>query len=91
MRVVVRVRPGASRTVVGGSQDGALIVRVGAQAVEGQATEAALRLIEATKFPVQEMVSHVFPLKDIEKCIRSVGGEIPEMFPTKALINPALG
>lgn len=43
MRVVVRVRPGASRTVVGGSQDGALIVRVGAQAVEGQATQAALR------------------------------------------------
>jgi hypothetical protein len=48
-------------------------------------------LIEATKFPVQQMVSHVFPLKEIEKCIRSVGGEIPEMFPTKALINPALG
>ena len=58
---------------------------------DNDATDAALRLIEATKFPVQEMVSHVFPLKDIEKCIRSVGGEIPEMFPTKALINPALG
>jgi hypothetical protein len=37
------------------------------------------------------MVSHVFPLNDIEKCIRAIGGEIPEMFPTKALINPALG
>ena len=49
------------------------------------------RLIEETKFPVQEMVSHVFPLKDIEKCIRAVGGEIPEMFPTKALINPTIG
>ncbi len=45
MRIVVRVRPGASRTVVGGSQDGALIVRVAAQAVEGQATEAALRTV----------------------------------------------
>ena len=58
---------------------------------DNDATEAALRLIEETKFPVQEMVSHVFPLKDTEKCIRAVGGEIPEMFPTKALINPALG
>jgi len=38
----VRVRPGASRTVVGGSHDGALVVRVGARAVDGQATEAAL-------------------------------------------------
>jgi alcohol dehydrogenase len=58
---------------------------------DNDATEAALRLIEETRFPVQEMVSHVFPLKDIEKCIRAIGGEIPEMFPTKALINPALG
>ena len=58
---------------------------------DNDATEAALRLIEETQFPVQEMVSHTFPLKEIEKCIRAVGGEIPEMFPTKALINPALG
>src|ERR671924_48067 len=58
---------------------------------DNDATEAALRLIEETHFPVQQMVSHVFPLKDTEKCIRAVGGEIPEMFPTKALINPALG
>jgi uncharacterized protein len=42
VRVTVRVRPGASRTVVGGSHDGALVVRVGARAVDGQATEAAL-------------------------------------------------
>ncbi len=58
---------------------------------DNDATEASLRLLEETKFPVQEMVSHVFPLADTEKCIRAVGGEIPEMFPSKALINPALG
>jgi threonine dehydrogenase-like Zn-dependent dehydrogenase len=58
---------------------------------DNDATEAALRLLEETKFPVQEMVSHVFPLSETEKCIRAVGGEIPELFPTKALINPALG
>jgi threonine dehydrogenase-like Zn-dependent dehydrogenase len=58
---------------------------------DNDATEAALRLIEQTRFPVQEMVSHVFPLNDIEQCIRAVGGEIPEMFPTKALVNPVLG
>ena len=46
---------------------------------------------EETKFPVQEMVSHVFPLKEIEHCIRVIGGEVPGTFPTKALINPALG
>ena len=58
---------------------------------DNDATEAALRIIEETKFPVQEMVSHVFPLKEIEHCIRAIGGEVPGTFPTKALINPALG
>jgi uncharacterized protein YggU (UPF0235/DUF167 family) len=41
----VRVRPGASRTVVGGSHDGALVIRVAARAVEGQATAAALHAL----------------------------------------------
>jgi uncharacterized protein len=39
------VRPGASRTLVGGSHNGALVVRVGARAVDGQATEAALAAV----------------------------------------------
>jgi uncharacterized protein YggU (UPF0235/DUF167 family) len=43
----VRVRPGASRTAVGGRYDGpfgpAIVVAVNAPAVDGRATEAALR------------------------------------------------
>ena len=42
MRVSIRVRPGASRTEVGGSFDDALVVRVTAPAEGGRATEAAL-------------------------------------------------
>jgi len=45
VRIVIRVRPGASRTAVGGSHDGALIVRVAAPAADGQANEAALRAV----------------------------------------------
>ncbi|HEX6936891.1 MAG TPA: DUF167 domain-containing protein [Actinomycetes bacterium] len=45
MRVTIRVRPGAGRTAVGGSHGGALVVRVAARAVEGQATEAALAAV----------------------------------------------
>ena len=55
---------------------------------DNDAVEATMRLIEATKFPVQDMVSHVFPLDETERCIQAVGGEIPELFPTKALIKP---
>jgi uncharacterized protein (TIGR00251 family) len=45
MRVTVRVRPGASRTSVGGSHDGALVVRVQPPAVDGRATDAALAAV----------------------------------------------
>jgi hypothetical protein len=51
MRVHVRVKPGASRTAVGGRYGDALVVTVTARAVEGKATEAALRAV-ATAFGV---------------------------------------
>lgn len=45
LRVAIRVRPGASRAAVGGSLEGRLLVRVHARAVDGKATEAALRAV----------------------------------------------
>jgi uncharacterized protein YggU (UPF0235/DUF167 family) len=45
IRVAVRVRPGAARTAVGGAHGGALVVKVAVRAVEGRATEAALRAV----------------------------------------------
>jgi len=49
LSVPVRVRPGAGRTRVGGRYDGphgpALIVAVGAPAVDGKATEAVRRAL----------------------------------------------
>ncbi|WP_442913296.1 DUF167 domain-containing protein [Kribbella sp. CA-293567] len=49
--MLLRVRPGASRTSVGGRYDGpsgeALVVAVAARAVEGQATKAVLEAITA--------------------------------------------
>lgn len=45
MRVTIRVRPGTRRTGVGGAHDGALVVRVAARAVGGEATEAALTAV----------------------------------------------
>ncbi|MEI8409551.1 MULTISPECIES: DUF167 domain-containing protein [unclassified Kribbella] len=51
MRILLRVKPGASRTAVGGRYDGpsgpALVVSVTARAVEGQATKAVLEAVAA--------------------------------------------
>jgi uncharacterized protein YggU (UPF0235/DUF167 family) len=47
--IAIRVKPGASRTRVGGAHAGpygpALVVAVGAPPVDGRATEAALRAL----------------------------------------------
>ena len=45
LRVSIRVKPGAARAGVGGRRGGALVVAVNARAVDGKATEAALRAV----------------------------------------------
>jgi threonine dehydrogenase-like Zn-dependent dehydrogenase len=60
----------------------------GALTTGNGATEVAMRAIEASKFPVQDMVTHAFSIEETENCIRAVGGEIPGLYPVKALIRP---
>lgn len=45
LRVPIRVKPGSARPGVGGTQGDALVVRVCERAVDGRATEAALRAV----------------------------------------------
>jgi uncharacterized protein YggU (UPF0235/DUF167 family) len=49
VRIAIRVKPGASRTKVGGAYgpEGALVVAVQARAVDGKATAAALKALAA--------------------------------------------
>lgn len=45
MRLAIRVKPGSARTSVGGRHGDALVVAVTARAMDGKATEAALRAV----------------------------------------------
>ena len=45
MRLEVHVHPGSRKALVGGSHDGALVVRVQARAVDGAATDEVLDVV----------------------------------------------
>ncbi len=75
MRVTIRVRPGASRVLVGGDLDGALRVAVTARAVDGGATEAALAAL-AEAFDVRRRaVSLVSGPRSRTKIVAITGDE----------------
>lgn len=57
-RITIRVTPGASRAGVGGRHGDALVVRVSARAVDGRATDAALRAV-ADAFGVRPRQVHL--------------------------------
>ncbi|MGO9343062.1 MAG: DUF167 domain-containing protein [Acidimicrobiales bacterium] len=56
VKLEVHVRPGSSRTFVGGTHDGALVVRVVERAESGRATDASLRAVaEAVGVPARSV------------------------------------
>lgn len=59
MRLAIRVKPGSARTAVGGRRGDALVVSVTARAVDGKATEAALRAV-AEAFDVRRQDVSLF-------------------------------
>ena len=76
VRINIRVRPGASRTRVGGEHDGALVVRVGALASDGRATDAALAAV-ADAFGVRRSaVTLVLGATSRSKIIQIAGASV---------------
>jgi threonine dehydrogenase-like Zn-dependent dehydrogenase len=43
-----------------------------------EAVELALRTMQAGKYPLELISTHVFGLKDVDRALRMVGGELPE-------------
>jgi uncharacterized protein YggU (UPF0235/DUF167 family) len=77
VRVTIRVRPGAGRSAVGGSYDGALVVRVAARAVDGRATEAALTALAAALGVRRREVTLVTGATSRTKVVAIPDGAVP--------------
>lgn len=94
MRILLRVKPGASRTAVGGQYDGAagpaLVVAVSARAVEGQATKAVLEAIAAAFGVRRSAVTLVRGATSRDKLV-DVEGEDTEIRPRLERLLGRLG
>lgn len=74
MRITIRVRPGSARPGVGGEQ-GALVVRVSAPAVDGRATHAALAAVAAAFGVRRDAVTLVTGKTSRTKVVEVAGGD----------------
>jgi alcohol dehydrogenase len=48
----------------------------------------SLALVASRRFPLEKMITHVYPLDQAEAAIRAIGGETPGLYPIKAAIRP---
>lgn len=75
-QLAVRVKPGSSRTRVGGSHAGRLVVAVGARAVDGAATTAALEALASALGVRRHQVTLVVGATSRDKVFRIVGAPV---------------
>jgi uncharacterized protein YggU (UPF0235/DUF167 family) len=88
MRIPIRVRPGASRTRVGGAYGDRLVVAVGARAVDGAATDAALAAV-AEAFGVRRRA--VTLLTGVTSRDKVVDVDVPDEAAARDLLTSLLG
>lgn len=60
----------------------------GAHTHDFPSTEAAIRLIEGRKHPIEKIVTHVFSLDEAERAVLVAGREVPGEDPIKVVIDP---
>jgi alcohol dehydrogenase len=61
---------------------------LGAYSQDFESVEAAIKLVRCKKYPLEEMISHRFPLEEAERAVRLVGGEYEGEVPLKVVIDP---
>lgn len=48
----------------------------------------AIKIVESCRYPLEEMVTHCYPLEKAELALRVAGGEVPQEEPIKVVIKP---
>ena len=59
----------------------------GVYAKQIDAIISAIKLAESGKYQFEKMVTHVFPMEDAEKALKTVAGETAE-YPIKVILKP---
>jgi alcohol dehydrogenase len=54
-----------------------------------RAVDAAIKLAKRKAYPLEDMISHRFPLEQAEDAIKLVGGEVESESPLKVVLDPA--
>ncbi len=75
MKLTVHVRPGSVRTSVGGSHDGAVVVRVREKAVDGRANDAVVKALAEELHVPRRAVTIASGGRSRRKIIEVVGDE----------------
>jgi uncharacterized protein len=75
VRITIWVRPGSAHPAIGGERAGALIVQVGARAVDGKATEAALTSVASAFGVRRSAVTLVTGMSSRTKIVEVAGGD----------------
>ena len=57
---------------------------------DSPAVDAAIKLAGRGKYPLEQMISHRFPLEKAEDAITLVGGKVPGETPLKVVLDPSL-
>lgn len=55
---------------------------------DARSVKQAIKIVESGKYPLDELVTHKFPLKEADTAVRTAGGEIPGENPIKTVIIP---